>query len=129
MNLAINLDVTSTRDPALRDALLAAGAARGHRIFRESARHPRQMEGVCDMIGQEIGAEARFGTAGAPKRRYMAEVVDTHVDVWIDDAPESVIEIPLLPGPDPSPSDAQAGISILGGARARARAACVSGTG
>jgi len=31
----------------------------------------------------------------------MAEVADTYIDVWIDDAPESVVEIP---DPEPGPA-------------------------
>lgn len=94
MILAIDFDETYTRDPALWDLFLSAAMARGHRVLCVSARHERQMGEVRDTIGRLIGPEACFGTGRAPKRRFMAEVADTHVDVWIDDAPESVVEIP-----------------------------------
>jgi hypothetical protein len=45
-------------------------------------------------IGRLIGPEVCFGTGGAPKRRFMAEVSGTYIDVWIGDAPESVVGIP-----------------------------------
>lgn len=66
-------------------------------FFCVSARHERQMDQVRGTIGRLIGPEACFGTGGVPKRRFMA---DTYVDVWIDDAPESVVEIP---DPEPGP--------------------------
>jgi hypothetical protein len=91
--IAIDFDETYTRDPLLWDAFLAAAAARGHRLFCVSARHERQMDQVRETVGRIIGPEACFGTGGASKRRFMAETVDTHVDVWIDDAPESVVEV------------------------------------
>jgi hypothetical protein len=94
MILAIDFDETYTRDPALWDLFLSAAMARGHRVLCVSARHERQMGEVRDTIGRLIGPEACFGTGRTPKRRFMAEVADTHVDVWIDDAPESVVEIP-----------------------------------
>lgn len=101
MIIAIDFDETYTRDPALWDALLSAALVRGHRVFCVSARHDRQMGEVRDTIGLLIGPEACFGTGGAPKRRFMAEVADTYIDVWIDDAPESVVEIP---DPEPGPA-------------------------
>jgi hypothetical protein len=100
MILAIDFDETYTRDPALWDLVLSAAMARGHRVLCVSARHERQMGEVRETIGRVIGPEACFGTGQAPKRRFMAEVADTHIDVWIDDAPESVVEIP---DPDPYP--------------------------
>jgi hypothetical protein len=100
MILAIDFDETYTRDPQLWDGFVSAAMAKGHRIFCVSARHERQMGEVRDTIGRLIGVESCFGTGGAPKRRFMAEIADTHVDVWIDDAPESVVE---LPDPDPEP--------------------------
>lgn len=93
MIIAIDFDETYTRDPMLWDAFLAAAAARGHRLYCVSARHERQMDQVREAVGRIIGPEACFGTGGASKRRFMADVVDTYVDVWIDDAPESVVEI------------------------------------
>jgi len=100
MILAIDFDDTYTRDPDLWDKFLRAALERGHRVYCVSARHERQMGEVRDTVGRVIGAGACFGTSGAPKRSYMAEVVDTYVDVWIDDAPES---IPDLADPDPYP--------------------------
>ena len=47
---------------------------------------------VRETIGRLIGPEACFRTCGVPKRRFMAEMVDTYLDVWIDDAQESVVE-------------------------------------
>jgi len=99
--LAIDFDQTCTRDPALWDGLLGAALARGHRVFCVSARQERQMGEVRATIGRLIGPDACFGTGGAPKRRFMAEVAGTHVDVWIDDAPESVVE---TPDPEPGPA-------------------------
>lgn len=94
MILAINFDQTYTRDPALWDLFLSAAMARGHRVLCVSARHERQMGELRDTIGRLIGPDACFRTGVTPKRRFLAEVADTHVDVWIDDAPESVVEIP-----------------------------------
>ena len=98
MILAIHFDETHTRDPDLWDLFLSAAIAKGYRILCVSARHERQMGEVRETIGRLIGPEACLGTGGAPKRRYVAEAADTHVDVWIDDAPESVVEVP-----DPQP--------------------------
>jgi hypothetical protein len=100
MIIAIDFDETYTRDPLLWDAFLASAAARGHRLYCVSARHERQMDHVRETVGLIIGPEACFGTGGASKRRFMAEVVDTHVDVWIDDAPESVVEITVASDED-----------------------------
>lgn len=94
MNLAIDFDETYTRDPELWDLLLSRAMARGHRVLCVSARHERQMAEVRDTIGRLIGPDACFWTGGVPKRRHMAEAADTHVDVWIDDAPESIVAVP-----------------------------------
>ena len=94
MILSIDFDETYTRDPDLWDRFLADAVRNGHRVFCVSARHERQMGQVRDTIGRLIGPDACFGTGGAPKRRFMAEMVDTYVDVWIDDAPESIIDLP-----------------------------------
>lgn len=100
MILAINFDETYTRDPALWDGLLGAALARGHRVYCVSARHGAADGGGPGDDRPAHRAGRRFGTGGAPKRRFMEDAVDTHVDVWIDDAPESVVEVP---DPEPGP--------------------------
>lgn len=102
MILAIDFDETCTRDPELWDLFLSRAMERGHQVLCVSARHERQMGEVRETIGRLIGPDACFGTGRAPKRRFMAEVADTHIDVWIDDAPESVVEVPD-PDPEPEP--------------------------
>lgn len=94
MILAIDFDETYTRDPELWDLFLSAAMAKGHQVLCVSSRHEQQMGEVRDTIGRLIGPEACYGTGRAPKRRHVAEAADTHVDVWIDDAPESIVAVP-----------------------------------
>lgn len=79
MWLAIDFDETYTRSPALWDAFLRMAREDGHIVWCVTMRKNRQMEEVHASIGQIIGIDNCVATGGIPKRRFMADHLDTYV--------------------------------------------------
>lgn len=94
MRLAIDFDDTYTRSPALWDAFLRIAREDGHIVWCVTVHKARQMEEVHASIGQIIGIDNCMPPESFPS----ADHLDTYVDTWIEDAPEMIVDMPLLGG-------------------------------
>ena len=95
MIIAIDYDDTYTRDPLLWNWFIQEAMSRDHVVYCVTARHERQIDEVKDTIGLVIGADRCIATGSESKRRFVYDL-DIIPDVWIDDIPESIIDIGLL---------------------------------
>ena len=95
MIVAIDYDDTYTRDPIAWNYVCELFMERGHTVYCVTARNKRHMDEVEFTIGRLIGASNCIPTDGNPKRSFVYDI-DIIPDVWIDDAPESIVDIKLL---------------------------------
>lgn len=92
MIISIDFDDTYTNDPKLWDRFAADAIARGHTVYCVSARAEQHMDEPRRSIGLIISENNCIGTNYRPKRAFMREVHKVHVNVWIDDLPEMIVE-------------------------------------
>jgi len=93
MIIAIDYDETYTRDPVLWNWFIDSAQDRGHTVFCVTARHARMINDCEFTIGRLIGNDNIIPTNGLPKRDFCYGL-NIIPDVWIDDAPESIVNIP-----------------------------------
>lgn len=90
MNIALDYDDTFTRDPAFWGGVIRWARSRGHRIFICTCRAAKDNDDMALPCNMEI-----YFTGGSPKRKFMADL-GIRVDVWIDDMPEMILDVPLI---------------------------------
>ena len=92
MNIALDFDDTYTRDPIFWDDFIANAKSRGHDIRIVTFRKSR----MTDPIFETIGIPVIF-TEFTQKRAHCNKI-GWHVDVWIDDSPEFIVNPVVLVG-------------------------------
>jgi hypothetical protein len=92
MIISIDFDKTYTADPVLWNTFARAAQQRGFRVICVTARHPADIDEVINSLGVVIGRENCFPTNLEPKRQFMMQNHGIHVDIWIDDMPEMIVE-------------------------------------
>lgn len=92
MIISIDFDDTYTKDPKLWDRFAVDAIARGHTVYCVSARSVQDMDDPKRSIGLIISENNCIGTNLEPKREFMRNVHKIHVNVWIDDMPEMIVE-------------------------------------
>jgi hypothetical protein len=88
MTIAIDFDDTFTRDPDLWSRFVVMCQNRGYKPIMVTMRFPTQHGGMEDAI-ELFGAVNVYFTGHHLKKPFM-ELHNIHVDVWIDDTPESI---------------------------------------
>ena len=90
MRIGIDYDNTFSADPASWAAAMRVMKAGGHEIIGVTARHPDMTNdmhttyfNVCDEV---IFTSAEF------KRKFITDSGRKPIDVWIDDAPDMIVE-------------------------------------
>jgi hypothetical protein len=97
MKIALDYDETYTRDPLLWNWFVAQAMERGHEVYCVTARSERSLDDVMFTLGRLLPPGHVFATNHAAKRKFMADL-GIMIDVWIDDQPEMIVEVPLLRG-------------------------------
>lgn len=92
MRISIDYDDTYTKDPLMWNWFAQQALDRGHEVYCVSARGEHHMDDPKMTLGRVIGADKCFGTGLQSKREYMQKVRKIHIDVWIDDLPEMIVE-------------------------------------
>lgn len=92
MIISIDFDDTYTKDPKLWDRFAVDAIARGHTVYCVSARSEQDMCDPKRSIGLIIGEHNCIGTNLQPKREFMRTMHKVHVNVWIDDMPDMIVE-------------------------------------
>lgn len=98
MIISLDYDDTYSSSPAMWDKICKLFMDEGHTVICVSARHPDNMQIVKDTLGRVIGEGQCIGVDKEPKRQHMIQQYGITVDVWIDDMPETIVDIPLLQG-------------------------------
>lgn len=90
MIIAIDYDDTYTRDPMMWNDILQNMQDHGHLVYGVTGR-AYQDDGMDDLHSQycELTSDVYF-TNGKAKRQFMADQ-GIHIDVWIDDSPEFIL--------------------------------------
>jgi hypothetical protein len=88
MTIAIDHDDTFSADPHLFLHFIASARLRGHRVIMVTMRYPNQTGGMEEAI-QCFDKSDIFFTGHNLKKPFM-ERQNIHVDIWIDDTPESI---------------------------------------
>ena len=96
MTIAIDFDDTFTRDPALWRGFVMMCKNKGHKPIMVTMRYSTQHGGMEDAI-ELFGAENVYFTGHFLKKNFM-ERQNIHVDIWIDDMPETIPTPPAHPG-------------------------------
>lgn len=97
MKIALDYDDTYTADPLMWNWFVEQAEARGHEVFCVTARHGSMLEEVEFTLGRHLRPDHIISCFNEPKRKVCAER-GVMIDVWIDDKPEMVVEMPLLRG-------------------------------
>lgn len=84
MNIALDYDLTYTKDPILWAAFVNLARVQGHDVRIVTARNP-----VLDKI-EDVGDIEVIYCDGVAKRFVCHHFNDWDPDVWIDDRPQSV---------------------------------------
>lgn len=88
MNIAIDYDDTYTADPVLWDCFIPVAMLQGHTVFIVTCRVDDSHNRECVRV-PGIPAHRHNFTGHAAKRWFM-EQKGIHIDVWIDDRPETI---------------------------------------
>jgi len=92
MNIALDFDDTYTRDPAMWDLFIFDAKNRGHDVRVVTFRRKAMTDPALDWLGSVIPV---IFTEGEQKRKFTNNM-GWMVDVWIDDSPEFIVNIPLI---------------------------------
>jgi hypothetical protein len=90
MIFALDFDGTYTADPELWETWGLHAINKGHTVLCISFRSDHEMEDVKNTIGSVIGSDNCFATNAIHKKEFIEEK-GIHVDVWIDDIPETIV--------------------------------------
>lgn len=96
MIIALDYDNTYTADPILWNQFIKDSIDRGHAIWCVTARSPHHIQEVEQTIGLALEPNHIIATDGGEKRRFLKEIHNLRPDIWIDDNPESIVNIRLL---------------------------------
>jgi len=88
MTIAIDFDDTFTKDPALWRGFVIMCRNRGHNPIMVTMRYPTQHGGMEDAI--ELFEAVNVYFTGHHLKKPFMERLNIHVDVWIDDMPETI---------------------------------------
>jgi hydroxymethylpyrimidine pyrophosphatase-like HAD family hydrolase len=90
MTFALDFDDTFTADPPCFAALIELAKQHGHKVLIVTARH-RTEENIREIMeATELSRGSIYLTSLQPKMWYMQEQ-GVHIDVWIDDNPNAVV--------------------------------------
>lgn len=88
-HFGLDYDDTFTADPELWRAFIQMAEKKGHKVFIVTCRM-NTPENKAEIF-EATGIKNRIVmTSMAPKRWYCEQTYGIHIDVWIDDCPESV---------------------------------------
>ncbi len=93
MNIAIDYDDTYTRDPLMWVNIIAFFKRRGHMVYCVTSRSYHASSPVIIDLGNKV--DEIYYTNGKAKQPFMF-AQGIRIDVWIDDNPLSIVDIPLI---------------------------------
>jgi hypothetical protein len=96
LKISVDYDKTYTLDPFLWEVFIKNAMNRGHDVWCVTARAPKHLQDLNDTIGKLLLPDHIIATDGEPKRRFVKDNYDFNIDVWIDDMPDSIVDIRLL---------------------------------
>lgn len=91
MIFSLDFDGTYTAAPDMWERWIEMVTALGHEVYCISYRPINEMQKVYETLGKVIGVDHCISTRATPKKRYT-EKLGLHIDVWIDDTPEMLID-------------------------------------
>jgi hypothetical protein len=97
MKIALDYDDTYTQDPLLWNWFVQQAQDRGHEVFCVTARDEKNLDDVTFTLGRLLPPGHVIACGHKPKRG-VTQSLGIKIDVWIDDMPEMVGELPLLRG-------------------------------
>lgn len=97
MKIALDYDDTYTRDPLFWNWVVDMAQCRGHTVYCVTARHDRMLDDIEQTLGRVLPPGHIIACGGTGKRKFCDDL-DILIDVWIDDSPEFIVNIPLLGG-------------------------------
>lgn len=97
MKIGLDYDETYTRDPLLWNWFVAQAMERGHEVYCVTARRENDLDDVMFTLGRVLPPGHVIACNHQSKRKVTSER-GIKIDVWIDDMPEMIGEMPLLRG-------------------------------
>lgn len=97
MIIAIDYDDTYTKDICGWNIFILMMQRRGHIFYCVTNRKQDNIKVIHRTIGEIIQEKNCIATDGASKRKFLRDL-NIMPDVWIDDAPETIVDIKLLDG-------------------------------
>ena len=91
MNIALDFDDTYTRDPQLWDHFIARAKDKQHDIRIVTFRKRSMTDPALDWLSQILPV---IFTEYQQKRAFTNRI-GWNVDVWIDDSPEFIVDLPI----------------------------------
>lgn len=92
MNISLDFDDTYTADPNMWNEFIGMCLDRGHDIRIVTFRKTNMTDPALDWLASKIPVIY----TGFEQKRSFTENMGWKVDVWIDDSPEFIVNIPLL---------------------------------
>jgi hypothetical protein len=92
VNIALDFDDTYTRDPTLWNKFIEDAKDRGHDIRVVTFRKRVMEDPAINYLALSIPV---IYTEGNSKRSFCNKI-GWIVDIWIDDSPEFIVDIPLI---------------------------------
>lgn len=91
MILSLDFDDTYTVDPNLWNKFVMDALERDHDVYVVTFRHPHQIGPEFDTLIDIVGRDRIIPTSFRQKKAYT-QSIGIHIDVWIDDRPDLIIE-------------------------------------
>lgn len=92
MKIALDYDMTYSADPDVFDDLIDVFQAAGHEVFLLTYRDKdHDWTPLMTHLEKDMGVPV-YCTGGIAKRWYSEHFGPGHIDIWIDDKPEAILQ-------------------------------------